>query len=85
MLEVDRGYSVRRVERLASLHSNGEKHFILTILEGAREEYYVLPLDNIFVQTEIIMINNKTVYVEVILRGINPRGNPILVLNKGYK
>ena len=68
-----------------SRHSNGGKRFILTILEVAREEYYVLPLVDGFAQNEIIMINNKIMYLEVILRVIDPRGNPISLLNKGYK
>ena len=57
MLEVDRSIPVMRMEMLASRHSNGEKHFILTIREGARKEYYVLSLDDVFAQNAIIMIN----------------------------
>jgi len=46
IMEVDRCYPVERVERLARCHSNGEKHYILTVLEGSRKEFYVLPLDD---------------------------------------
>ena len=85
MLEVHRSYPVKRVERLAPCHSNGGKHYVLTVLEGSSKEFYVLPLGDIFAQNEIIMITNKSMYLEVILRGIDARGNPILVLNKRYK
>jgi hypothetical protein len=85
MLEVDRSYRILRVEELASRHSKCEKHLILTIREGAREEYYVLQPIDVFAQNEIIMIYNKSMYMEVILRGTDPRGNPILVLSERYK
>ena len=85
MMEVDRCYPVERVERLARCHSNGEKHFVLTVWEGSKKEFYVLPFDDFFAQNEIIMINNRSMYLDVLLRGIDARGNPILVVNKRYK
>ena len=71
------------MERLARCHSNGEKHFVLTVWEGSTKEFYVLPLDDFFAQNEI-MINNKSMYLEVLSRGIDARGKPIFVVNKGY-
>jgi hypothetical protein len=85
MMEVDRRYPVERVERLARCHSRGEKHFLLTVLEGSRKEFYVLPLDDFFSQNEIIMVNNRSMYLDVLLRGIDVRGNPILVVSKRNK
>jgi len=83
MMEVDRCYHVERVERLTRCHSRGE-HFVLTVLEGSRKEFYVLPLDYCFAENEI-MINNRSMYLEVLLRAIDARGNHILVVNKRRK
>ena len=65
-MEFDRCYPVARVERLATRHvwTKGERHFVLTVLEGSREEYYVLLLDDYFAQNEIIMINNRSMYLD---------------------
>ena len=38
-----------------------------------------------FAQNEIIVINNKSMYLDMLIRGIDARGNPILVVNKRYK
>jgi len=70
---------------LATRHAwpKGERHFALTVVEGLREEFYVLLLDYFFAQNEI-MINNRSMYLDVISRGINAGCKPILVLNKRY-
>ena len=67
----------RKGERLATRHvwPKGERHFVLTVLEGSREEYYFLPLDDYFAQNEIIMINNSSMYLDIISRGINAKVN----------
>ena len=85
MMAVDRCYHVERVERLAARHSQGERHFVLTVLEGSREDFNVLPLEDLFAQNEIIVINIRSMYLDILIRGIDARGNPILVVNKRYK
>ena len=83
----DRCYPVVNVERLATQHVwlQGERRFVLTVVESSWELFYVLPLDYFFAQNEIIMINNRSMYLHIISRGIDARGKPILVLNKRYK
>jgi len=54
MLEVGRGYPVLKVEILASRHSHGEKHFIPTVLGVAREDYYVLLIDDVLPEMKLL-------------------------------
>ena len=69
---VDLSYQILRVEKLPSRDSNGERHFILTILKGVREGHYILPLHDVFAQNENIQINNNSMFMEMIISGIDP-------------
>ena len=43
---------------------------------------YILPIDEFFRENEVIQVNNGTIYLEIMFQGLDPNGDPVIVVNK---
>ena len=79
-LRPDRKYPVFRVDRL---NKPGRQHYILWVWETERFwGKYILLLHDFYCENEVIQVNNGTIYLKIIYRGLDPNGDPVVIVDK---
>jgi hypothetical protein len=79
-LALDNIYTVFRVERVRRCRT---KLCLLWVWESERVwGKYFLPIPDFFCENEVIQINRGYMYLEIMHQGVDPKGDPVLIVNK---
>ena len=68
-------------DRQTTIYEWGEALHIEDLERVNWEGFQLLPLHDVFSQNEIICVNNKSLQIEIILRGLDPSNDPVVSLN----
>ena len=81
-LALDNIYTVFRVERLRRCRT---KLYLLWVWESERIwGKYFLPIVDFFCGNEVNQINRGDIYLEIIYQGVDPNGDPVLIVYKKH-